>query len=152
MLCGAGVACGADGARRAMAGMIWVISGRYPTRGYPGSGGQGLFKINFGRTALRPAAESLSGSDRGNLADPTGAPSPGPPGVTRRSGMSLGDAATAGKWAHHKPGTLAEAVARGESTAGHRQSPAIMPRGSLAGHLFTDQSHQSSAAHELQSG
>src|ERR1700683_4853865 len=37
------------------------------------------------------------------------------------------------------PGTLAEAVARGESTAGHRQSPAIMPRGSLAGHLFTDQ-------------
>jgi hypothetical protein len=37
------------------------------------------------------------------------------------------------------PGTLAEAVARGESTAGHLQSPAIMPRGSLAGHLFTDQ-------------
>jgi hypothetical protein len=37
------------------------------------------------------------------------------------------------------PEALAEAVARGGSTAGHRQSPAIMPRGRSAGHLFTDQ-------------
>jgi hypothetical protein len=37
------------------------------------------------------------------------------------------------------PEALAEAVARGESTAGHTQSPAIMPRGWSAGHLFADQ-------------
>src|SRR5580692_7346864 len=42
MLSGADAAGGTDGARRAAAGIIWVISGRYPTRGYPGSGGQGL--------------------------------------------------------------------------------------------------------------
>jgi hypothetical protein len=38
-----------------------------------------------------------------------------------------------------RPETLAEAVARGGSTAGHVQSPAIMPRRRPAGHLFTDQ-------------
>ena len=36
------VAGGTNGARRAVAGIIWVISGRYPTRGYPGNGGQGF--------------------------------------------------------------------------------------------------------------
>src|SRR5580692_4954483 len=39
---GAEVVFGADGARCAVAGVIRVISGRYPTRGYPGNGGQGL--------------------------------------------------------------------------------------------------------------
>src|SRR5580692_1974015 len=42
MFSGAGVAGGAEGAGGAVAGVVWVISGRYPTRGYPGSGGQGL--------------------------------------------------------------------------------------------------------------
>src|SRR5580692_5662110 len=78
MLSGAGVANEADGAvgaEGAVAGMIWVISGRYPTRGYPGSGGQGFSRSTSAETALHPA-ENLSGSDRGNLGDPSATRTP----------------------------------------------------------------------------